>query len=81
MFTKEFSVDIDAPVEQVFAYVTVLSRHPEWSNNRMETKVSPGPVAMGTTFETVEAAFGKETTKGMVEMQAPSKFVYECNTS
>jgi len=82
MFSRQFSVDVNAPVEQVFAYVTDLKRHPEWSNNKMEMKVEGGPVGVGTTFETVVAAFGKETTKGkVVEMQAPALFAYECDTS
>ena len=82
MFSREFSVDITAPIEQVFAYVTDLSRHPEWSNNKMEMTVEGEPVAVGTTFTTVVNAFGKETNKGkVVEMQAPMKFVSECDTS
>jgi uncharacterized protein YndB with AHSA1/START domain len=82
VFSKEFSVDIDAPIEQVFSYVTELKRHPEWSNNKMEMSVEGEPVAVGTTFETAVSAFGKETNKGrVVEMQAPTKFVYECDTS
>jgi uncharacterized protein YndB with AHSA1/START domain len=35
VFSKEFSVDIDAQIEQVFSYVTELKLHPEWSNNKM----------------------------------------------
>ena len=67
MFSREFSsVDIAAPVEQVFAYVTDLERHPEWSNNDMDMKVEGEPVSAGTTFETAVKAFGKETTRGKV---------------
>lgn len=82
MFTREFTVDIKAPIEQVFAYVTDLERHPEWSNNKMEMKVNGKPVTVGTTFQTVVNAFGKETAKNkVVEMAPPSRFVYECDTS
>ena len=82
MFSREFSVDINAPIEQVFAYVVDLKRHPEWSNNRMEMKVQGEPVAVGTTFETVVDAFGKETAKGkVIALEAPTRFVYECDTS
>lgn len=82
MFSREFSIEIEAPIEQVFAYVSDLKRHPEWSNNKMEIKVDGEPVTVGTTFETVVSAFGKESTKGkVVEMVAPSRFVYECDTS
>lgn len=82
MFSKEYSVDINAPVEQVWAYVTDLKRHPEWSNNTMEMRVDGDTVGVGTTFETSVKAFGTETSKGRVtEMQAPARFVYECDTS
>lgn len=82
MFSRQYTVDINAPIEQVYAYVTDLKRHPEWSNNRMEMKVEGEPVAVGTTFETVVSAFGKESTKGkVVEVTPPTKFVYECDTS
>jgi hypothetical protein len=48
----------------------------------MEMKVQGEPVAVGTSFETVVNAFGKETNKGkVVEMQPPTRFVYECDTS
>ena len=82
MFSKEFSVDINAPIEQVYAYVTDLKRHPEWSNNEMQMTVHGEPVAVGTTFETSVKAFGTETAKGKVlEMQTPTRFVYESDTS
>jgi len=82
MFSKEFSVDINAPIEQVFAYVTDIKRHPEWSNNKMEMIVHGEPVTAGTTFESVVNAFGKESGKGkVVEMEPPTRFVYECDTS
>ncbi len=80
MFTKEFSVDIDAPIEQVFAYVTDVKRHPEWSNNKMQITVHGEPVAVGTTFEAEISAFGKEVSQcKVVEMTPPTKFVYECD--
>jgi uncharacterized protein YndB with AHSA1/START domain len=82
MFSKECSVDINAPVEQVFAYVTDVKRHPEWSNNRMDMVVHGEPVVAGTTFESMVNVFGKESTKGkVIEMEPPTRFVYECDTS
>ena len=80
MFSREFTVDISAPIEQVYAYVTDLKRHPEWSNNKMEITVHDEPIAVGTTFETAIKAFGKETASCKVtEMQPPTRFVYECD--
>ena len=82
MFTNEESVHIDAPPEEVFRYVTDIKRHPEWCSNPMEMTVHEEPVRVGTTFTSVVDAFGKETGNGkVVELDPPSRFVYECDTS
>ena len=79
--SNEESIHINASPEEVYRYVTDLSRHPEWASNTMEMTVD-GPVEVGTTFSTAVKAFGTETNKGRIlEMQAPSRFVYECDTS
>jgi uncharacterized protein YndB with AHSA1/START domain len=80
LLTREFTVDINAPVEQVYAYVTDLRRHPEWSNNKMTMIVYGEPVRVGTTFDAEISAFGKESAScRVVKMAKPTKFVYECD--
>ncbi len=82
MFTRQYSIQIDAPVDTVYGYVTDIKRHPEWSNNKMEMHVDSEPVAVGTTFTSSVKAFGTETGKGRVtEMTPPSRFAYEADTS
>lgn len=82
MFAREYAVDIKAPIEEVFAYVTDLQRHPEWSTNAMHMTVHGKAIAEGTTFDTSVKAFGTETARStVIEVQAPTKFVYECDTS
>lgn len=82
MFSNEESVHINASPEAVYRYVTDLQRHPEWASNDMVMTVDGDSVTVGTTFSTAVKAFGTETTKGRVlEMAAPSRFVYECETS
>ena len=63
MFSRDFSIQINAPVEQVFRYVTDLKPHPEWASNKMEMTVEGQPVAVGTTFTTAVSAFGKEAKR------------------
>ena len=82
MFSNEESIFINASPEQVYRYVTDLKRHPEWASNPMEMKVHTEPVKVGTTFTTIVKAFGSETGEGkVIEMDAPRRFAYECDTS
>ncbi len=82
MFTNEETIHIDAPPEEVFRYVTDIKRHPEWCSNPMEMTVHDEPVRVGSTFTSVVKAFGSETGQGkVIEMDAPRRFVYECDTS
>ncbi len=51
----ERSVVIQAPAEEVYAYISDFLRHPEW--NHMPTamdKITDGPVGVGTVFHTEE---------------------------
>jgi len=49
--TKTFSVTIRAPQEEVFAYVSDLTRHPEWSGGllRVEARTA-GQVGVGSKY-------------------------------
>jgi len=49
--TNTYRVPIKAQPEAVFAYVSDLTRHPEWSGGRLKIEaVSPGPVAVGSQY-------------------------------
>ncbi len=49
--TNTHRVVINAPPETVFAYVSDLTRHPEWSGGRLTIEaVTPGPVAVGSQY-------------------------------
>ena len=63
--TKTFSVTIRAPQEEVFAYVSDLTRHPEWSGGllRVEARTA-GQVGVGSAPEDLGellATFGPST--------------------
>lgn len=54
-FKGQTSVTIQAPVEQVYAYLADFERHPEWVENLSKvTQITSGPVGVGTTFKTEE---------------------------
>lgn len=46
------TIEIDRPVDEVFAYLSDLEHTPEWNWAISETrKTTPGPVRVGTTYE------------------------------
>ena len=58
----EFSatVDINRPVEEVFAQFADVERAPEWSKPVAEReKLTEGPVGVGTTYRAVDKAPGR----------------------
>ena len=54
MSVLEFQTMINAPPEKVFAYISDLERHVDWSGGQAITKTSEGPVGVGSTYETRE---------------------------
>jgi uncharacterized protein YndB with AHSA1/START domain len=79
MAAIERQVTMNVPPEQVFAYVSDLTRHPEWANHKLEVvKTSEGPVAVGSTYSSVGHEMGEH--KGAVkvtELQPNTVFAYE----
>lgn len=54
-YRGESSITIRAPVEQVYAYLVDFTKHPQWAKNLSKvTQITPGPIAVGTTFKTAE---------------------------
>ena len=42
---------VRAPLQQVFDYVSDLTRHPEWSDGELKIEeVTPGPIAVGKEY-------------------------------
>lgn len=51
----ERSIIINAPIDQVYAYVSDFSRHTEWNHQPLKMeKLTDGPVAVGSRFRTYE---------------------------
>ena len=67
---------INNPPEKVFAYVADLPRHSEWASHNLEvTQTSSGPVAAGSTFESVSHLFGTQREQLTVTDYSPGKRV------
>ena len=58
MATIEFRVQINAPPEAVFAYLSDLEKHPEWSHCMEINKTSEGPIGVGATYASKGKNFG-----------------------
>jgi uncharacterized membrane protein len=51
----EQSIVIQAPIEDIYAYVSDFPRHIEWNHQPAEmTKLTDGPIGVGTRFRTIE---------------------------
>ncbi len=58
MAMLEFQTQINAAPEEVFAYLSDLEKHPEWSHCMEIRKTSEGPVGVGTTYQSKGKNFG-----------------------
>lgn len=76
---------VNAPPDTVFAYVSDLTKHAEWTNpgHKVEIKkTSEGPVGQGSTFESTGQQFGEQhDTVTITEFVPGQRLVYEANGS
>ena len=48
---RTHQVQVNAPLQTVFDYVSDLTRHPEWSGGELKIEaVTPGPIAVGKEY-------------------------------
>ena len=76
MVKVEASVDIDRPIEEVFAYVADPTKAPEWSSIALEcTPEGGGPIGVGSRIRTVGKFLGRrlESTLEVTEYDPPRK--------
>jgi uncharacterized membrane protein len=69
-------IDINAPAESVFAYVSDFARHGEWSGHGLQaTRVDDGPLAVGSKFSTEARQFGTQREESTItELSPPEMF-------
>lgn len=79
--TVTATVSIDRPPAEVFAYLSDVSRHGEWSPKPMRVEgVAPGPVKPGDTFTSYGVIPGDKNHRNDVtvaESTAPSRLVLD----
>jgi uncharacterized protein YndB with AHSA1/START domain len=78
--TTTYPIVINAKPETVFAYVSDLTRHPEWSGGRLTIEaVSPGPVAEGSRYLSRGDVAGQKDRPNELRVthyEAPVRFTF-----
>lgn len=73
--------DIAAPPEKVYAYLLDFSRHSEWTTPGHDVRItpaSPGPVVVGSSFNSEAHQFGSQRDRITVTELTPNRrIVYE----
>ena len=78
---SNYQIGIDAKPEDVFAYVSDLTKHGEWSENLTVESVSDGEVAVGSEYRSTGKMMGKQVqnTIRITEFESPSRISFETN--
>ena len=72
MITKETSIVINRPVEQVFAAMADVKNQPQWDPGLLEARLTPdGPVSVGTKITEARKFMGRtsENTGEVIEFE------------
>jgi len=75
----EESIEINAPADKVFAYVSDFTRHGDWSSHGLQaTKTTDGPVSVGTMYSTTQKLFGTQRESSTITtMNPPAEFAWD----
>jgi uncharacterized protein YndB with AHSA1/START domain len=75
-----YRIVIDAQPETVFAYVSDLTRHPEWSGGRLRIEaLSSDPIAVGSQYRShgdVAVQKDRPNQLRVTEYQPPTRFAF-----
>ncbi len=74
----KYAVEIDRPIEQVYAAAIDLGSLPRWSNVRQVRGLSNQPLQVGTKFQLVSHLGGEDRLVNckVTVLSAPQKFAY-----
>src|SRR5213082_921757 len=80
MITTRVSVQINRPVEEVFAFVADPANFPRWAGALVKEsrQTSPGPIEVGTTFTQANMLMGRRFVSEMrvITYEPPHRFEY-----
>lgn len=80
---RTHQIHVRAPLHMAFEYVSNLTRHPEWSDGRLEIQaLEPGPVGVGKEYRSYgEVALQKQrpNTVRVTEFEPPHRFSFVAN--
>lgn len=75
-----YGVVINAAPEKVFAYVSDLTRHPEWSGGKLRIEsLTAGPVAVGSQYKSFGEVAGQQNRPNelrVTQYQPPTHFTF-----
>jgi len=76
MARTEHTVVVERPPDEVFAFLTDLSKVPEWQSGAVEVREPSGEIAVGTTYVEVLRFLGRriEATIQVTEYESPRRF-------
>jgi len=78
-----YRVEMKAKPEAVFAYVSDLTRHSEWSGGALKIEaVKPGPVAVGSQYHSKGEVAGQKDRPNelrVTEYASPKRFAFVAN--
>jgi uncharacterized protein YndB with AHSA1/START domain len=80
MIKHDFTLEIKAPIEKVFAFATDLRNNSKWQDDVQETTQTPdGPTQLGTKFRTVRTVFGQrlDATGEVTEFVPNQRFAFK----
>jgi uncharacterized protein YndB with AHSA1/START domain len=83
MITTRVTVDIDRPVDEVFAFVADPANFPSWAGALVKEsrQTSAGPVGVGTTFTQVNMLMGRRFVSEMRVVTHDPPYRYEYVTT
>ena len=80
MISQDFSQEIDAPVDKLFAYSTDFRNNSEWQDGVIETTQTPdGPTQVGTKVKDVRTFLGRkmDSTFEVTEFEPNKKVAFK----
>ncbi len=80
MIKQDFTQQINAPVEKVFAFVADFRNNPKWQNGLIESTQTPdGPTQVGTKVKDVRTFLGQklDSTYEVIEFAPNRKLVFK----